>query len=227
MASPEEIVAELMSEIGKSSPDVQKSLEDAVGDVTIDLLSQNEGRFEALRRDRTITIDTTKTQYKLPSDVNAVIDPAYRQDVSGETLTEINILGNEADYFYRVKNPTQYPASNFARVKYLDDGSEGPAYYLIFSSALTEAGSIVLEYYRHAKSTDTDKIRNKEIVKAGVRAKRGVYWPADGTANITIYFRMREGFREDPTAKATRTLIMLPARKMRHNTRQWRIGRGY
>lgn len=225
MAAGSEIVADLMEEIGKMSPDVETSLMEAVGDVTVDLLSQNEGRFEGLRRRQTITIDSSKTQYKLNSDCNRVKSPCLRYNSSGEPAGRIDIV-NEEEYYYRLENATQYPTNSFAKVERLEAGNDGPGYYLIFKDELTDVGTIQLFYYRYAKETDTDIIRNPEIVKTGVRSKRPQYWPATSREEMIIYFKMRSAFKENPQAKTTRDRVLLSARRRKHNLRMHRYGRG-
>lgn len=226
MATAAEITQELMEEIGKMSPDVETSLLRAVEDVTVDLLSQNEGRFEGLRRRQEITIDSTKSQYRLNSDCNAVKSPCIRKNSSGTIVGEIDIITDD-DYNYRVmEGTTRYPANTFARTEYLENGSDGPGFYLVFSDELTDAGTLEVPYYRYAKETDTGLIRNTSIVKAGVRGRRPAYWPAVHYAEMGAYLRMRSGFKESPGKKKTKARVLLSKKKRQFNRRQDRIARG-
>lgn len=225
MATTLEIARALMQECGKTSPDVQRRFEAAIGDIVLELLGQNEGRFTSLRRRQDITLEIGKAEYKLNGDYNTAISPFIRVDIDGKFVRETDIVV-DYEFYYRLAESGHYPATSFARVEKLEAGPDGRGYYLILGAAATEEGYFRLFYYREPTLNDTDIVRKPEIIKHGVRGQFPEYWPDIALKEATIFERMKSGFRESISGRTTGMTTILPKKTRNHNKMMHDIGRG-
>lgn len=223
MASKTKIVSDLMREIGKTKPSLRMRLEQTVGELTIDLLTQNGGTFKGLEERFTFTVSADQTQILLPADYNTPVRKGFYQvNSSGEFLAEANILSKSA-----VRRNIAEHAYSGHRLAYVDelDGDDGYGFYLVLAGAPAETVYFELDYYRAPTESDTGLIRNESILKDGVRGSHSGYW-ADAGYRMEIYRRRREGFRESPDRQNTRSRMVPSERTGQHNRRMRGIGRG-
>ena len=225
MASKSQIVGEMMDEFGKSSSSVRSRIDRVVGEITVDLLSQADGRFPELEEFQEITITTSDIAYKVNSDFNAAKTPMIEVNSSGTFLRKISIVGR-TEYYNRQADPTRYPGYTYAMVKYDDDGDDGAGDYLTLGSVADETRYFQFPYYRKATVDDTDLIRNTTILKTGVRSmfpEFNINYANDGKA----YDGMRRGFKPSPKKRIT-NIFMRPSPRTQHkNKNQKKYGRGY
>lgn len=168
MASNATIVKEMMDEFGKSSPEVQRRIQRVVDEVTIDILSNNEGRFRRLAKTATITVTSASKQYRLPHDFNTAKNYFNELDSDGEFVAERSIVSESM--FYQRKGDADYTGSMWAMIETLQDHADGPGEYLILNALPDDTGYYKFPYYRKPVKNDTDIITNVRVVKSGVRA---------------------------------------------------------
>lgn len=224
MANKSAVVEDLMTELGKSSVLARDKITQAVGEITLDLLSQNHGRFTALEKKQTITINTTDTAYKINDDFNTVKPPAIQVNSSGAYIRHTDIV-SISEYYERQADTAAYPGEYYARIEYLTNQSDGPGDYLIFGAAPDATGYMEMFYYREPRGNDTGFIKNEFILKTGCRSRLSEFNP-NWETDLKIYVRMREGFRENLTRKTTQ-LVLRPSPRIRdHNQMMHDIGQG-
>ena len=228
MASRDAITEDLLIESGRQGTAARRKIDQKVGDVTLELLQQNEGRFRALEKTQTISVVVSTTlagrQYKLDSKFNTAKDTMYEQDlVTGDFKNKITIL-TEAEVFERLSNagPT---SSLMGYIKYLTSHSSGRGQYLVLSQNPTETKSYIFQYYRAPTPDDTDVIRKTSIIKHGVRGSLPEYFE-DSDLELKIYFSMLGGFRESPERFVTDLIMTPPPRIALHNQKMHDISQG-
>jgi hypothetical protein len=219
-----EIALDVMKEVGKDSPELLTRIESIIGELTVDLLSQDEGRHAGLRKRQDITISTTTAQYKLNSNFASPISPFIEVNSSGTFVREIDIVTDE-EFYHRQANSDVYPAERYGRIEKLETGLEGRGFYLILGKIPDAVGYYKLFYYRDPTENDTELIRNSAILKSGARAKLKDVNP-EYMVDLETYLRMRSGFQGD-VPKVTRLVLRNSAKVQEHNRQMHRIGRGY
>lgn len=226
MASTSQIVNDLMDEIGKDSPDIAHALELTVGEVVVELLGQNEGRFSSLSKTETLSILTTQTRYILPADFNTAKVTSTEVDTDG-TLKGIIYIMPKAEIQERLVRGGAAHA-RFCYVEFSEDGynGDGRGYYLTLAKEVTENTTYEFEYYRKPVTTDVDLIRNPGSIKRGVRANSPKYFPENNDVNMAIYENVKKGFSDKPQRYATSILVTPSPQTSRRNVRMHRIGRG-
>lgn len=224
MASQAFIVQRILDRIGKKSDAVQRRVETEVSSITIDLLSQNEGRFTVLEKTNTLTFTLDDDRKKLPSDFNTAGELS-EVDVDGVFIAECTLTTRKQvrrDY-------SSSGAYTGYRKGYIDEltsaAAEGAGNYLILADEPSKTVYMQLDYFRKPTANDTDKIRNWTIVEIGVLSRLSQWWP-NAQADLTIYERAKLGFVDEPDKWAP-DFIMLPnPRITAHNTRMHNIGGG-
>ena len=229
MASKAQIVDELMLRIGKSGAKVRQTLETHVGDVTVDLLNQEEGRFKALKRQTTITISTSYDHYKLPTDYGTASKTFVQVDVDDDFVRRLVIESQEAVYS-RMEHD-EYSGVHVGWVDYLTTGSAargytGPGWYLRLPTEPDDTGYYKFFYYRAPTPEDTNLIRNTSIVKMGVMGRLPLNWNPNAPNDSATYGRMKSGFKESVQRHQPNIKIHPNARTRRHNAQMHVIGKG-
>lgn len=221
--SPAAVVQMIMEEFGKKDADLQKRVAIAVGDVTIDLLSQNESRFRKLQKTYTITISAGTKAYILPSDFKTAQKKFIQVDSSGDFVAELEIV-TERDILLRQSEDTEVSAKS-AFIEYRADGTDGPGQYLVLGAEPTATGYYKFYYYRVPTAADTDIIDNVTILKTGVKARFPVNNPL-AAQDLIVYEKMRSGFIETPETHTTQMVMRPSSRVSKHNRMMHDIGRG-
>ena len=221
--SPAAVVQMIMEEFGKKDADLQKRVAIAVGDVTIDLLSQNDSRFRKLQKTYTITISAGTKSYILPSDFKTAQKKFIQVDSSGDFVAELEIV-TERDILIRQAEDTEV-STRSAFIEYRADGDDGPGQYLVLGAEPESTGYYKFYYYRVPTAADTDIIDNVTILKTGVKAKFPVNNPLAGQ-DIIIYEKMKSGFIETPDTHTTQMVMRPSSRVSKHNKMMHDIGRG-
>lgn len=224
MASKTEMVELVMDELGKDSPTARSQITRAVGGVTKDLLSQNEGRFSGLSARQNLTYTTSDTQKKLNKDFNTPKPTSLIVDSDGNYAGEFYVV-SENEFYRRQANSSEYPGATYGRIERLTDGAEGDGDYLIFGAAPSATQYIRFLYYRKPTADDTNVIRNEEIVRIGTYARLKRF-NSDYDLHLKIYFTMRSGFRESPELRASRLAMRPSRRKEDYNKMMHDIGEG-
>ncbi len=225
MASKAEITQSLLTEFGKQDDAVRIQVEQWVGEVTVDLLSQNQGRFEKLLKSQTITVVDGTSAYKLNSDFNTVHPVFYQVDSSGNYVRKLSVF-TKAEVFER-KSSDAYNGPRMGFVEYQGDGDDGPGFYLVLGDepSADDAGTYVLFYYRTSTENDTEIIRNDSIIKMGVRGL-AVDYNQNAPVHAATFLNMRRGFVEDPSKRSHGMAIRPSKQTQGHNHRMRRIGEG-
>lgn len=228
MATKFEIVEELMQDIGKSGAKVRQVLEQHVGDITVELLSLQEGRFKGLKESTTITINTSYDHYKLPSDYGTASKTFVQVDASDDFVRRLVIESEEA--VYERMEHDEYAGIHVAWVDYLESGTAARGFttrgwYLRLPTEPTETGYYKFFYYREATEEDTDLIRKSSIIKKGVMGRIPA-WNPNAINDTLIFERRRSGFKESITRHQPGIKIHPNARTRRHNALMHTIGKG-
>jgi len=223
MADKFRVVQELADEWGKSSPDVLAQIEAKVGEITIDLLSQNECRFAGLRKSTTQTITAGTTVYKLPYDFATIVKQTSVVDADGAFVAEFTFCDEKE--FIRRLSLGGYATNRFAMIEYRVDGSDGPGWYMILGGDWDETGYLKIPYYRKPTADDTELIENETILKSGVRSQFPQF-NLRAQMDAVEYMRRRSGFRENPDAITTSMQIKPSRRTQAKNRLQHKIGDG-
>lgn len=227
MASAVEIVDELMTEFGKTTSKVRQELEQYVGDITVDLLSQHQGRFPELQQNIIITLEADEASYRLPADYGTISKTVFEVDSDGNpSSTKISVETEQTAMERRYAK--EYAGARIAWVSFLKGGRSGRGWYFILATAPETAGALYkIFYYRKATTADTDLIRNEEIVKTGVRARYHMQRNDPySQALLTTYERMKSGFKPEVQRHKTRIGITLNPRARELTALQWDIGEG-
>lgn len=222
MSTNAEMTEIMMDDIGKSSLQVRKRVTAAVGETTVDLLSQNDGRFRRLAKFTTITLNTTDTVYKLPSDFHTVKN-IVEQNADGDFLRKIEIV-SDTEFHGRAGN-TDYGGQYYCYIEYRRTGASGPGEYLILSEVRTATAYYKFSYYRVPTANDTDIIPNDSVLKEGVRSKLGNL-AADARNSLLVYTQNKPNIIES-VEHVTTGLVIKPSKKSQARNRQMRkIGQG-
>lgn len=222
MASNAQIVTEMMGEFNQTSPIVQKKVERIVGEITVDILSQNDCRFERLSKTYPISILTTSKVYRIPGDFATIKGPMVQVDSDGEFVREVEIIAPSE--YYRRKADTEYAGLYYAMVETRLDGAQGPGDYLVLCDEPDANGTYKLFYFRKPQATDTDLILNTRAIKEGVRSMFPEY--GDAATSLVIYERMKSGIKESPATRVTQMALMPSKRQQKVNRKMHEIGRG-
>lgn len=229
MASKAQIVDDIMLDIGKSTPKVREMIEQHVGDVTVELLSRQKGRFKSLEETETITLNTSYDHYKLPSDYGAASKTFVQVDDNDDYVRTLKIESEEAVYERMRKG--EYAGVWIGWVKHLNTGPtargySGRGWYLRLPTEPDDTGFYKFFYYREPTEEDTDLIRNQSIVKKGVMGRLSRSLNANAEQDAGIYENMKRGFKEDITRHQPQVKIHPNARIVRHNAMMHKIGKG-
>lgn len=225
MASRPVIVADMLREFGKDTPAAMAKIDQIVGDVTIDLLSQNEGRFKKLSRSATLTFVTDQIETILPADFNSIKQTFAEVDSEGKFIAECHVLAKAA--VFRRLAEGRYAGYRLAHIEEQTDDVNGPGYYLVVADAPSETKYFSLDYYRKPTGNDTDIITNVDAIKNGIRSRVGEWIGKDQSSYYQeIYFRMRSGFAEEPEKTVTDIVTEPNRRVARHNQKMHNIGSG-
>jgi len=226
MATRDEMTTELLVLAGKSvdSPERQR-VYDVVGDVTVDLLSQNEGRFYGLRRTLEFTMTTADRKKRLPSNFNTASRDFYEVDEDGE-LKGRGAVKSKTDVFDDQLEGA-YVGYRRAWIEELsgDSAPEGSGIYLVLAEAPPSTVYLVFVYYRRPERDDTDIIKNPTIVKLGAKAQLSNMFD-DAQYSMAIFEKRRSGFKEKFHKRVTSGILMPSRRQARHNKRMYDRGRG-
>lgn len=225
MASKRDIVDSLALAAGKDSEAVKKRLEDAVGDITVDILSQNKSRFLGLRRSQSITITSGDTEYRLNADFASMIPNAQVVDSDGVFIAEFTIV-DELEYVRR-QVADRLPKTRYAFIEPKDGGDEGPGLYLILAQDWGETAYLKIYYYRKPTTGDTELITNTAAIKKGVKAELpDLFGREEAIINAGTYERMKSGIKESPATTTTGLKLQPSKRTRKRNLFFWRIGGG-
>lgn len=223
MATMTEISAKLMSDLGKTTPEILDRVESLIGSYTVDLLSLHEGRHSGLRKRQDITLGTTRAEYKLNLDFNVPKSPMIEVNSSGTFVRKVDIVDDD-EFFHRQANSATYPPERYGRIETLENGYDGQGDYLILGKIPDGVAYYKLFYFRKPLETDVDMIRNSTIIEFGVKGALpdlNMNWQTDQA----IYFNMRKGF--GPSAsKLTVPMFRNSRASQKHNTQMHRIGGG-
>lgn len=221
MASKAKIVADLMGEVGKTAQAVRDRLDRFTGEVTIDILNQNDGRFRRLAKTYTITLNTSDVAYRLPADFKTPKQTFIQVDSDGDFLEERAIV-SEAE-FYRRKGDADYSGTGYGFIETRQ--SPTPGEYLVLDSTPTAVGYLKLFYYRRPTENDTEIIENEAAIKEGVRARDRGLWP-DAIYHLQIYENMKKGIKESAGTRTTGMVLKPNPMQVRINRLMHRIGKG-
>lgn len=229
MASKSQIVDDVMMAIGMSGDKVRRLVETHVGDVTVDLLNQQEGRFKALKLRTTITINTSYDHYKLPTDYGTASKTFIQVDVNDDFVRRLAIESQEA--VYERMEHDEYAGVWVAWVDYLTTGDAargftGRGWYLRLPTEPDDTGYYKFFYYRAATTEDTDLIRNATIVKKGVLGMLPLTYNPNAPNDAGTYARMKSGFQEKITRHQPNVKMHPNARTRRHNAQMHTVGKG-
>lgn len=209
MPSKAAIASEIMVEFGKSDSQTAARVEQKVGDITIDLLSQNQGRFKGLEKTQSISIESGTSEYKLNTDFNSAKEQFYEVNSSGIVVAECTLTTSREINRRIVEGETVTHRMCF--IKYYDSHDSGKGVYLVLAEEPTESATYEFEYYRKPTVEDTDIIRNTEIIKLGTRAGFPEFNPK-AAYELGIYERRKEGFKEEPE-KYNPKMVVKPSRR--------------
>jgi hypothetical protein len=212
-----------MEEFGKKSPDFRTRLELLAGNITVDLLSQNEGRFRGLDRTQLITAQSGDSRFRLNADFNTAKKTFFQVDSAGTFIAECALV-SKAEIHRRIVEG-RYSGYRLGYVVNDAEGEEEGLWYLVLAETPSDTTYYEFDYYRQPTSNDTHIIRNPEIIKQGIRSRLADINPNVQNDSIT-YERMRQGFIEDPEKYATNIDLLPPRRTMRHNAQMYDIGKG-
>lgn len=215
MASRAKTVNDLMVDFGKTSPDARAKIDKKVGEITVDLLSQNEGRFKALEKTVSISILTSTREYRLPADFNTAKRTFFEVDDDGNFIAECSVLTKSE--IHRRYNDGRYAGYRLCFIKHITDNTAGPGLYLVLAADAPGAKTWEFDYYREPAETDAEVIRNTKILKQGVKADL-IEFNLRAADDMVIYLRMREGFKEDVEKYLTKTRVIPPRNVIILNT---------
>ncbi len=223
MASRDSIVQQMMDEFGKTSQVVRAKVERVVGEITIDILSNNFGKFRKLREVKDFDIRTTKRSYKLPGNFNSDSNQFYEVDSDGEVLREIEIVTEQR--FFERKTDANYTGSIYAYIETKKSGTEGPGEFLTLNGLPSATGTFRMPYYRKPTVNDTDVITNERTLKEGIRSAFSEFVP-DFQTKLVIYEKMKAGTIETPATRTTGMTLKPSKRQQQRNRNMYWIGKG-
>lgn len=229
MASKAQLVDGIMLDIGKSSSKIRQMVEQHVGDVTLELLSRQAGRFKCLEETETITLNTSYDHYKLPSIYGTASKTFVQVDENDDYVRTLTIESQAAVYERMRKG--EYAGVWIGWIKHLDTGPTargytGRGWYLRLPTEPDDTGFYKFFYYRTPTKEDTDLIRNESIVKRGALGRLPRSLNAETDRDAAIYENMKRGFKEDITRHQPQVKIHPNERTRRHNAMMHKIGKG-
>jgi len=213
----------MAQEFRTDDPDVRAQIEQVVGEITIDLLSENDCRFNGLRSSELIEVIAGTTKYKLPVDFATIIRICHVVDSDENYIADFTVVDEQE--FYHRKGDGNYEGTRYGFVVYRNDDDGGPGYYLILGADWGDTGYIKFYYYREPTAQDTSIIKNEAILKAGVRSRFPQYNP-NFQNDIVIYERRKSGFRESPETTTTGIMLKPSKRVQKLNRLDHKIARG-
>lgn len=225
MASTLELIQALAQEFGKQSPEVLRDIEQKIGEITIDILSQNDCRFAGLRKSQTVTVTAGTTSYKINADFASLGRYPTIVDSNGDFVDKFTIV-DEGEFVARA-DQGGYATKRFGRIEARDQGASGPGFYLELAEDWGETGYIKIPYYRKPTATDTELINNLACVKNGVRQFFGQFIGSE-KADIAarVYLGQRSGIKESAARTTTGLFVKPPIRTQKHNLLMHKVGRG-
>lgn len=224
MGSKLEIVQTLALEFGKSSPEVLAQIESKVGEITVDILSQNDCRFAGLRKWQRITVGAGTKAYKVNADLASVGRHAKIVNVNGDFLYKFTIV-DEGEFIER-EDKAGYATTRYGWIEARDQGDQGPGFYLVLATDWQATGYIKMPYFRSPTENDTALIRNTSAVKDGVRQYFPQYVGEEKAALFgRVYSGKRKSIKESPDRVATGLHVKPPRRVQAGNRLMHKIGR--
>lgn len=224
MASRALLTDSLVAETGKVAPSIRKRIERKVGEITMELLQQNEGRFKGLLREQAFTTVIDVVGYILNSDFNTAQGTYHEVDSDGVFKRQLTVVSKN-EMFHR-RTELAYASIRLAYIDFLEAGIDGRGYYLILGDKPKEAAFYRFPYYREATENDTDVIRKVAIVKRGVRGSLPDLFPAESQLDAEIYLRHMQGFKERREKFNTTTIMTPSSRTGEYNRRMHKLGQG-
>lgn len=224
MASKSFILDSLLNECGKDSPQVREQMSQKIGEITLELLSQNRGKFFGLKKVTTLSITADTTQFKLPADYHTIsIDSCEVNVTTGAYIQDVHVL-EKSDIRERIRESAHYDC-HYGYIEKLEAGPEGRGFYLTLAVASTQVRSFEIEYFRRPTENDTDVIVEYTLIQRGVRAQ---YPSLFKTAEVDrhIYVARLPRFVEKRQRNVTGSYVLPPKRIQRHNKNQHRRGAG-
>lgn len=223
MADTAQLVNELAREFGRADQKAKTQIESWIGEIVVDLLGQDEGRFKSLEKTETIVINTTDTEYILPADFNTAKKTFSEVDDDGNWIGDCAVVAKKR--IHRQLKTGKYAGYRLGYIKQAATVGGTPGYYFVIQAPPTVAAIFDFDYYRMATALDADLIRNPRIIKMGVRGQAIEYNPK-ADYHEAIYISMKKGFRDAPERFLTR-LELLPSRRVaRRNRNMRRYGGG-
>lgn len=223
MASRAFIVDGLLRETGKTSPAVRADIDRKVGEITLELLSQNDGRFKGLEKTQVISVVADTQQYKLNADFFTAKKSFHEVDSDGNFVAKLSIV-SKSELFNR-KTEDAYAGIKLGYIEFLTSGPSGRGYYMHLGADPTDTATYHFDYYREPTTADTDIIRKIVILQHGVRASLPQYFE-NAEYEAGIYVRRLQGFKESPDINVTDAMITPNPRIAKHNQRMHKIGQG-
>jgi hypothetical protein len=213
----------LLAEIGKESPEVRLEIEQAVGEVTIAILSQNGGQHHRLEVTQDITLLDTGDSVRLNGNLNTAKDTFIQVESDGDFLREIDIV-TEEEHYHR-KGNAQYTGQYWVYIVTNTGGASGAGEYLMFPFERTGTTYFKFFYYRRPTEQDTDAIVNIAAVLEGVRGRKRDLWP-EATEALQVYLSERRSEVSNPRRRGATMSLKPNKRQRRQNRMNNRIGRG-
>lgn len=224
MASKSRVVDTLLLDAGKTDPGTRGRIERKVGEITLELLTQNEGRFSGLSRSDQISILTTSTKYKMQPDFFAIAPTGAELDSDGEYVDTI-IIVSKAEILGRKRDGAAYNA-RLCWIEKLQDGPNGRGWYLCLAADATADVTYEIDYFREPTENDVDEVADEALLKAGVRAGLPDLFPATYERDEYKYLKRLPDHRESTGRFVTR-IVMVPSKiAAKKNKLQHTIGRG-
>lgn len=225
MASQAYIVQRILDRLGKRSMEVERRVETEIESITVDLLSQNEGRFTALENEQSFTFAADDLKKILPANFNTAgeltevdSDGLYVAECTLTTRKQVrrDLSTSGAYVGYRKAYIDELPASS----------SQSAGNYLILAAAPNETKYLLLQYFRKPTGNDTDKIRNWTLIELGVLGRMPVSLWEQAQGYMVAYEQAKLGFTEETDKTAPNRVTLPNPVIVNHNVRQHYIGRG-
>jgi hypothetical protein len=226
MASVAYLADVLMQEAGKSSPDVRLRIEEKIGEVTLEILQQSEGRFKKLARTQNISILVGVKEYLLPADYFTAKREFIEIDSNSDFVRRVYVV-SEMEVYTRIEAESNLSVSycwiDFNETGY---GTTGRGYYLHLAVDPTETAIYRFAYYRQPTENDAEAIDSFTLIKRGVRGNLPDLFPKTAQVDISIYANSLGRSGEDPSQHTTETVVHPGRRRGRLNALLHRIGSG-
>jgi len=224
MASVSYLADILMQECGKTAPDVRLRIEQKIGEVTLEILQESEGRFKKLDRKVNISIVAGTKRYLLPSDYFTVKREFIEVNSDGDFLRRVYVV-SEMEVYTRMEGESNLSVS-YCWIEFDESGAGGRGYYLNLAVEPTEASIYRFSYYRQPTESDAEVIDSFTLIKRGVRGNLPDLFPKNAEVDLQIYVGRLGRSGEDPGQHTTETVVHPGRRAQRRNRFQHQIGRG-